>query len=160
MRSEKATTSKTTLKTEKKMKQNLRNMPKKQGKHENETKFRENTKKARKTHEKTKQQQRKTKINITPLSRSFASALWLVRRVQLHLSHPWHSAHGDKPWQVWAFMDFRHESLDLPEESGKQGTEVDASEVFLGVQISEVLREVVATCDHKGLLWPDKSEAR
>lgn len=77
------------------------------------------------------------------LSRSFASALWLVRRVQLHL-HPspkpkiscriqailGSPVGWDKPWQVWAFMDFRHEALDLPEESGKQGTEVETSEVL------------------------------
>ena len=35
--------------------------------------------------------------------------------------------------QVWAFMDFRHEALDLPEESGKQGTEVETSEVLFWV---------------------------
>lgn len=65
-------------------------------------------------------------------------------------SHPWHGSPVgcDKPWQVWAFMDFRHEALDLPEESGKRGTEVETFEVlfwmyksvrFCGKLIAKVL---------------------
>ena len=55
MRSEKTTKSK-------KMKQHLRNMPKKQGKQENEAKFRENTEKARQNTRKNIKHQKNKKI--------------------------------------------------------------------------------------------------